>query len=226
MEQAPPKIYTASEFEIGNALLEWWHYLEVRKGFVPERKEIVSAGIVSDKEGEERTIRLSLAELIAPELDGLGSLVNEPMPHVYVEGIRRPDIIVPMQDAAPSGETNYGFQEHILPFLSQWGLEPNRFYLHIYSGKGHFSQRNIRRCHEAMEILFYNGQDGILRATSMIIKDVSLNPLRKFRRIPHCIRQIFEFDLTSVTTIYPTTGNEMQIAYDSFKRAGDRLKGK
>ena len=78
----------ATQEEIELALSSWWNYLSDKIHANPSISTGTVPKLIRDDTG--RTVKFSIFPRIAPELDGLGALVNASQPHVYVEGTKDP----------------------------------------------------------------------------------------------------------------------------------------
>lgn len=128
---------SVSPEDISSAVELWWEYYDRKKNLSESGLGGITPRLISDYE-LGRTVKYSLVDIIAPELDGLGRLVNAQNPHVYVEGTRGHDVVVPFQEIYEGiFAEKYPFtsdpKNKFLSYLRTHNIRPDRFLLYVYS---------------------------------------------------------------------------------------------
>ena len=172
---------------------------------------------------------------MAPELDGLGKLVDADQPHIYIEGTRDSDTYVQFDEAYTSSEISFGgkpiptFQsdpKNRFPgFLRTHGINPDSFLLHIYSINDHDVYGKVFENYTLAELLFFTTRDNGYHAYSLRGGHYALhlNPLRHHYRVHPNLRDAFSFYRDKTTTINPATTTEMGIVHESLMDARSRI---
>ena len=218
----------ATADEVEKAAGQWWDYLEAKRKVAPE---VAERGIVPrlinelDESGKNRTVKFSLVEGVAHELDGLGRLVRAKRSHVYVEGAKEPlPVIIPFSSGVLDGYVSADelYDSHIPPFVKDprkifphclRGKIPDHdfFTLHIYSANDHDSRGPLENV-TVKDIVFFEdlgfGGTHAYTVRSGWIK-VGRSGLSVYRG-----RHL---------SISPSTSADMEIVYDSFVSAASRL---
>jgi len=208
----------ATELEIRKAVEDWWNYLgqkvkvhpHLAKGIVP--RLVDEGGLQSEA---TRTVKFSLVDTMAPELSGLGRLVNAKEPHVYVEGIRNSDIVVEFEEMYPNlfEETFFKPGNKKLPrYLAETGIQPDRFYLHIYTADDIGNYGRVYENVTVRKLVFLNGKDGKMSAI-----DIGSG----WRRIG--IGTTANISIDKVIGINTATQSQIEIIQKSFRDAISQL---
>lgn len=221
------KELAATADEVEKAVNEWWTYLEVKRKVA---SEVAERGIVPrlitelDESGENRTVKFSLVEGIAPELEGFGRLVGAKRSHVYVEGVKKPlEAIISFSSDALEGYVSASelYDAYIPPFINNpekifphclKGKIPDHdfFMLHIYSANDH-EKSGFFESVTVKDVVFFDDLTGNMRAYTVRggWRRWGNSGLKVYRGKP--------------LYIGPSTGVDMEIVYDSFARATRRL---
>ena len=201
----------ASRVEIQGALNAWYDYLAKKLQANPD----ISHGISPKLINGDRTIRLSLVDIIAPELDGLGRLVDAKSPQAYVEGARSPEIYIQFQgiyyhEKHPVTHKPLPFtsdpENELSSYLGYQGIVPYNFLLHIYSSNdlddyGKF--RNLKR----KDLVFFI--DNYNSPTCLSLDYFSVSSGR--------------FSIIRKTSISRAESTDLWIVRESFKHASSKL---
>ena len=217
------KVYKSSSTneEVVQTIEQWRTYLAKKCEVAPivGRGGIVGSKFVPDNKlppFETRTVMFSLVEGIAPELGGLGELVNAKRPHVYVEGVRDTGNVV--LDRAVFFDELYAWSysptvrnpDRAVPFnLFGHVSNSSRFLLRVYSAND--LDRDGGRFCESMDVadvIIFKDLDGSHR--SMTVRGGWRTFKRPFAGSIHIDKRPY---------ISPSTSSEMKIVYNGLVRA-------
>lgn len=172
------KEISASESEIRHAVEGWWEYLDIKKKVHPHLAKGIVPRLVHDEglhSEETRTVKFSLVDTMAPELSGLGKLVNAKEPHVYVEGTRDSNTVVRLneivfRDTSRKERVFKVDRKHIFPvylwhtYILGRGIQLNRFLLYLYAANDLDQYGNVYESPTAREMVFFTTEDEKMHA--------------------------------------------------------------
>lgn len=204
---------------VRTALESWWTYLDIKLPKIDPALSLESRLV--DDSYSDKTIWFSLVENIAPELRGLGRLVNARRPHVYVHGTRSPEYDIPFKSLYTGHRSASTFPydpENKFPlFLAKEGISPDSFVLNITSSNdidSHTADRLFGDIKQK-EILFFKDSEGREHAFTIFGGEYIFKPIPG----SFLYKCGLDFRMDKKLRIYPTTDSDLVIVSDSFRQA-------
>lgn len=211
----------ATESEIKKTVDGWWEYLDRKMKVHRHLSRGITPGLVADGSEGAKAIKFSLAENIAPELAGFGRLVNAKTPHVYVEGIRDPDLDVPfnelyLSESLQPKKVFTADQNNKLPgYLAARGIQPDRFLLYIYTTNDIEQIDRLYRSVILRELVFFTSKDSKLNA---------LDLKSGWRGIYPQVKGPLWLERSKSLGIRPATHSQIAITQEGFRGAISQLR--
>ncbi len=211
----------AEKEDVALAVAMWSEYVGVKLSQRPGFQGISGPKLVvhpDDSEEMPQTLKLSLVEVMAPELSGLGELVQAQSPHVYVEGATS-SVGVPIAPDPGGRKPEMRLDSAFGTYAWKHMIKPDTFLLHVYSANDLDEYGGTYEYMRELELLIVASGERNLYALTLEknTRQFNPNPLREHYKFSPRIRNALNGHGIIRTSVRPSSLSEIAIVTNGLR---------